>query len=59
MRTQIRRKTNMVQKMAYVEYAYSFARKNALRITGEAIDLEQGLYAENSIHDPNRGRPRC
>ncbi len=49
----------MTLKMAYLEYACSFARKNALAIADKSVDLEQGFYAEISIHDPKRGRPRC
>ena len=59
MRTTIWQEMNSRKQMAYLEYAYSFARKNALLIAEESVDLEQGFYAENSIHDPNRGRPRC
>lgn len=59
MRTTNWRELNSKKQMAYLAYACSFARKNALQITAESVDLEQGFYAENSIHDPKRGRPRC
>ena len=50
---------NSKTQRAYVEYAYSFARKNSVLAITKLADLGQGFYAENSIHDPKRGRPRC
>ena len=59
MRTTNWRELNSKKQMAYLGYACSFARKNALRIPAESVDFVERFYAENSIHDPKIGRQRC
>ena len=59
MRTTMWQEMNSRKQTAYLEYACSIARQNSALIITKSVELEQGFYAENSIHDPNRGRPRC
>lgn len=59
MRTVMWQEMNIKKLTAYSEYAYSIARKNSVLTITEFVDSKQGFYAENSIHDPKKRRPRC